>query len=163
MANYKLNVLTSIECAAFLMGFRDLIPESRIQMFAPAEVQMLIGGTATNIDVDDWERHTQYGGGYHPSQKVIQWFWEIVKENFTHEDRAAPLKFNPSCSRQPLLGFSKLVPQIGIHQVRVEYDERLPSSATCVNLLKLPAYSNKKSMRKEAGVCYSIQCRLRPL
>uniref|UniRef100_M4BPZ5 HECT-type E3 ubiquitin transferase n=1 Tax=Hyaloperonospora arabidopsidis (strain Emoy2) TaxID=559515 RepID=M4BPZ5_HYAAE len=155
MANYKLNVLTSIECAAFLMGFRDLIPGSWIQMFAPAEVQMLIGGTATNIDVDDWERHTQYGGGYHPSQAVIQWFWEIVKEDFTLEDRAALLKFITSCSRQPLLGFSKLVPQIGIHQVRVEDDERLPSSATCMNLLKLPAYSNKKSMRRK--LMYAIR------
>ncbi|CAI5730593.1 unnamed protein product [Hyaloperonospora brassicae] len=155
MANYKLNVLTSIECTAFLTGFHDLIPGSWIQMFSPTELQMLIGGTATNIDIDDWERHTQYGGGYHPSQQVIQWFWEIVKEDFTPEDRAALLKFITSCSRQPLLGFSKLVPQIGIHQVRVEDDERLPSSATCMNLLKLPAYSNKNSMRRK--LVYAIR------
>ncbi|POM68650.1 HECT E3 ubiquitin ligase, partial [Phytophthora palmivora] len=147
MANYKLNVLSSIESAAFLKGFRDLIPGTWIQMFAPAELQMLIGGTATNIDINDWERNTVYGGGYHPSQRIIQWFWEIVRDDFTAEDRAALLKFITSCSRQPLLGFSKLVPQICIHQVRVEDDERLPSSATCMNLLKLPAYSNREAMR----------------
>ncbi|CAH0474396.1 unnamed protein product [Peronospora belbahrii] len=155
MANYKLNVLSSIESAAFLKGFRDLIPGTWIQMFAPAELQMLIGGTATNIDIDDWERHTQYGGGYHPSQRVIQWFWEIVRRDFTMEDRAALLKFITSCSRQPLLGFSRLAPQICIHQVRVEGDDRLPSSATCMNLLKLPAYSNKESMRKK--LLYAIR------
>ncbi|CAI5706060.1 unnamed protein product [Peronospora effusa] len=155
MANYKLNVVSSIESAAFLKGFRDLIPGTWIQMFAPAELQMLIGGTATNIDVDDWELHTEYGGGYHPSQRVIQWFWEIVRRDFTTEDRAALLKFITSCSRQPLLGFSKLVPQICIHQVRVENDERLPSSATCMNLLKLPSYSSKESMHKK--LLYAIR------
>ncbi|KAG7375690.1 hypothetical protein PHYPSEUDO_015574 [Phytophthora pseudosyringae] len=155
MANYKLNVLSSIESAAFLKGFRDLIPGTWIQMFAPSELQMLIGGTATNIDIDDWERQTVYGGGYHQSQRYIQWFWEIVRKDFTAEDRAALLKFITSCSRQPLLGFSKLQPQICIHQVRVEGDERLPSSATCMNLLKLPAYSNKESMRKK--LLYAIR------
>ncbi|CAI5739581.1 unnamed protein product [Peronospora destructor] len=155
MANYKLNVVSSIESAAFLKGFRDLIPGTWIQMFAPAELQMLIGGTATNIDMDDWELHTEYGGGYHASQRVIQWFWEIVRRDFTTEDRAALLKFITSCSRQPLLGFSKLVPQVCIHQVRVEDDERLPSSATCMNLLKLPSYSSKESMRKK--LLYAIR------
>ncbi|KAK1942989.1 E3 ubiquitin-protein ligase UPL6 [Phytophthora citrophthora] len=157
MANYKLNVLSSMESAAFLKGFRDLIPGTWIQMFAPAELQMLIGGSATNIDVDDWERHTVYGGGYHPSQPFIRWFWEIVRNEFTAEDRAALLKFITSCSRQPLLGFSKLQPQICIHQVRVPIgdDERLPSSATCMNLLKLPSYSNKESMRKK--LLYAIR------
>ncbi|ETL93023.1 hypothetical protein L917_08734, partial [Phytophthora nicotianae] len=155
MANYKLNVLSSTESAAFLKGFRDLIPGTWIQMFAPAELQMLIGGSATNINIDDWERHTVYGGGYHPSQRIVQWFWEIVREDFTAEDRAALLKFITSCSRQPLLGFSKLQPQICIHQVRVEDDDRLPSSATCMNLLKLPAYSNREAMRKK--LLYAIR------
>ncbi|KAL4158899.1 hypothetical protein PRNP1_004673 [Phytophthora ramorum] len=155
MANYKLNVLSSMESAAFLKGFRDLIPGTWIQMFAPAELQMLIGGTATNIDMDDWERSTQYGGGYHPSQRIIQWFWEIVRNDFAAEDRAALLKFITSCSRQPLLGFSQLSPQICIHQVRVEDDERLPSSATCMNLLKLPAYSTKEAMRTK--LLYAIR------
>lgn len=155
MANYKLNVQSSLESAAFLKGFRDLIPGVWIQMFAPAELQMLIGGTATNIDIDDWERNTVYGGGYHPSQQIIVWFWKIVREDFEGEDRAALLKFITSCSRQPLLGFSKLDPRICIHQVRVEDDERLPSSATCMNLLKLPAYSNKEAMRRK--LLYAIK------
>ncbi|KAL7689849.1 putative HECT domain-containing protein [Plasmopara halstedii] len=155
MANFKLNVQSSLESAAFLKGFRDLIPSTWIQMFAPDELQMLIGGTATNIDIDDWERNTVYGGGYHPSQQIIEWFWEIVRKDFNGEDRTALLKFITSCSRQPLLGFSKLEPRICIHQVRVEDDERLPSSATCMNLLKLPAYSNKQAMREK--LLYAIK------
>lgn len=155
VANYKLNVLSSSESAAFLVGFRDLIPAKWIQMFSPAELQMLIGGSANKIDIDDWEKHTMYGGGYHPSQLVIQWFWDIVRFEFDMEDRAALLKFITSCSRQPLLGFGQLAPQICIHQVRTTEDERLPSSATCMNLLKLPTYSNKEIMRKK--LLYAIK------
>jgi ubiquitin-protein ligase E3 C len=110
---------------------------------------MLIGGSANNIDIDDWEKHTQYGGGYHPSQLTIQWFWDIVRYEFDAEERAALLKFITSCSRQPLLGFGQLAPQLCIHQVRTTEDERLPSSATCMNLLKLPTYSSKEIMRKK--------------
>ncbi|KAF1321513.1 E3 ubiquitin-protein ligase upl6, partial [Globisporangium splendens] len=149
MANYKLNVQASSESAAFLKGFRDLIPAKWIQMFSPSELQMLIGGSANNIDIDDWEKHTQYGGGYHPSQLPIQWFWDIVRYEFDAEERAALLKFITSCSRQPLLGFGQLAPQLCIHQVRTTEDERLPSSATCMNLLKLPTYSSKEIMRKK--------------
>lgn len=155
MANYKLNVLSSSESAAFLKGFRDLIPAKWIQMFSPSELQMLIGGSANKIDIDDWEKHTQYGGGYHPSQLAIQWFWDIVRYEFDAEERAALLKFITSCSRQPLLGFGQMAPQICIHQVRTTEDERLPSSATCMNLLKLPTYSSKEIMRNKLS--YAIK------
>lgn len=146
LANYKLNVQSARESAAFLKGFRDLIPASWIQMFNPSELQMLIGGDAHTIDVKDWQKNTLYGGGYHPSQLIIQWFWEIVANEFNDEERAALLKFITSCSRQPLRGFAHLSPQICIHQVRITEDSRLPSSATCMNLLKLPAYSSKEIM-----------------
>ncbi|KAG1695609.1 hypothetical protein DVH05_019350 [Phytophthora capsici] len=82
MTHYKLNVLSSMESPAFLKGFRDR--GTWIQMFAPAELLMLIGGSATNIDVDDWERHRDYEGGYHPSQPFLRWFWEI-DEQIPHE------------------------------------------------------------------------------
>ena len=42
----------------------------------------------------------QYAGGFHPSQAVIQWFWEIVEEMTTDQQRKL-LKFMTSCSRQP--------------------------------------------------------------
>lgn len=149
LANYKLNVQAASASAAFLQGFRDLIPAKWVQMFSPAELQMLIGGSANSIDVDDWERHTTYGGGYHPSQATVQWFWDIVRYDFDASDRAALLKFITSCSRQPLLGFGQLAPPLCVHQVRTTEDERLPSSATCMNLLKLPTYSTKEIMRKK--------------
>ena len=36
--------------------------------------------------------HTQYYGGYHNNHKVINWLWDIVKNDFTAEEKAAFLK-----------------------------------------------------------------------
>lgn len=156
LAHYKLNVVAARESAAFVRGFRDLIPAKWVQLFSPSELQMLLGGSVNTIDVDDWERHTTYGGGYHPSQAPVQWFWDIVRNDFSMADRAALLQFVTSCSRPPLLGFRDLSPPLCIHQVRTtDDDERLPSSATCMNLLKLPTYASKETMRRK--LLYAIR------
>ena len=41
------------------------------------ELQMLIGGSDKGIDVIDWFDHTVYSGGYHPTQNMVHWFWEV--------------------------------------------------------------------------------------
>ena len=104
----------------------------------------------------------QYAGGYHPSQTIMKWFWEIVEE-MSGEQQRKLLKFMTSCSRQPLLGFHSLTPLPCIHQVRLNDDEysmggkdlRLPTSATCMNLLKLPNYRSKELMKVK--LLYSIE------
>ena len=37
----------------------------------------MIGGLS-DIDVDDWERHTDYRG-YHKDDQPVKWFWQAVK------------------------------------------------------------------------------------
>eukprot|EP00541_Cyclophora_tenuis_P019072 CAMPEP_0116575610 /NCGR_PEP_ID=MMETSP0397-20121206/20051_1 /TAXON_ID=216820 /ORGANISM="Cyclophora tenuis, Strain ECT3854" /LENGTH=115 /DNA_ID=CAMNT_0004104517 /DNA_START=218 /DNA_END=565 /DNA_ORIENTATION=+ len=100
----------------------------------------------------------QYAAGYHPSQPFVQWFWEVVEELNPDQQRKL-LRFMTSCSRQPLLGFQALEPAPCIQQLRipegvlanpdVEKLVPLPSSATCMNLLKLPNYQNKQLLRKK--------------
>ncbi|KDO25661.1 hypothetical protein SPRG_08960 [Saprolegnia parasitica CBS 223.65] len=154
LANFKLNAQIAPATHAFLQGFHDILPSLWLLMFSPTELQMLIGGATRDVDVDDWKANTNYGGGYHPSQPIVQWFWDIVAE-LSPDDRGELLKFITSCSRQPLLGFKQLQPLICIQQVRISDDERLPSSATCMNLLKLPTYSSKDVMR--AKLLYAIR------
>lgn len=134
---------------AFLRGFRELVPQHLLRLFSSSELQLLIGGTSHSFDVDDMAKYTNYGGGYHPDQLPIQWFWEIVR-SFSSEEKSKLLSFATSCSRAPLLGFSQLYPKFAIQQVRIQNDaDRLPTAATCMNLLKLPAYSNKNTMREK--------------
>lgn len=155
LAHYKLNVASAAETNAFLRGFRDLIPAKWIQMFSPNELQMLIGGNMTKaIDLSDWKANTLYASGYHPTQTLIVWFWEILAE-MTPNEQSRMLQFITSVSRPPLLGFRCLDPPLCIQQVRCDDDSRLPSSATCMNLLKLPTYSSKRIMKEK--LLYAIQ------
>ena len=95
--------------------------------------------------------NTVYSGGYHPSQPQIQWLWSIL-ESFGPADRARFLRFVTSCSRPPLLGFKSLQPCLAVQQVNDS--GRLPTAATCMNLLKLPRYDSREVM--EARLRYAI-------
>jgi ubiquitin-protein ligase E3 C len=76
-----------------------------------------------------------------------------------------------SCSRQPLLGFQALAPRPCIQQIRLSTrgdrnedgeesshsngDVRLPTSSTCMNLLKLPCYESKEQLQEK--LLYAIE------
>eukprot|EP00256_Glycine_max_P051370 XP_014617373.1 E3 ubiquitin-protein ligase UPL6 [Glycine max] len=80
------------------------------------ELQLLTSGSLDSLDVDLRQR-TNYAGGYHS------------------------VRFVTGCSRGPLLGFQYLEPLFFIQRAGgndpEEALDRLPSSATCMNLLKL--------------------------
>ncbi|KAK7239593.1 ubiquitin-protein transferase [Aureococcus anophagefferens] len=155
VAHHRLNVETRRPSAAFLRGLRAVVPARWLKMFDAEELQTLVSGDDRPLDVEDWRAHAHYGGGYHPSQPIIAWFWEVVAE-FSAEDRAGLLRFITSCSRPPLLGFKCLNPLISIHKVQIASDEeRLPTAGTCMNLLKLPNYSSKAALKEK--LLYSIR------
>ncbi|XP_020696758.1 E3 ubiquitin-protein ligase UPL6-like [Dendrobium catenatum] len=64
------------------------------------------------------------------------------------------MRFVTGCSRGPLLGFRYLEPKFCIQRAAplhaAEEDlDRLPTSATCMNLLKLPPYKSIEQMRNK--------------
>ena len=76
-----------------------------------------------------------------------------VVESFTPEQQQQLLKFITACSRPPLLGFNYLEPPLCIQMAGSVLDsragDRLPTSATCMNLLKLPPYQSVQQMREK--------------
>ncbi|GMI09473.1 hypothetical protein TrVE_jg9983 [Triparma verrucosa] len=157
VAHHMLNVELSAAVKRFLKGFREIIPASWITMFSPRELQKIIGGDDEGgIDVNDLKRTMVYAGGYHESQPIIQWFWEVVEE-FSKDEQAKFLMFITSNSRTPLKGFRALTPVPCIQQVYANHaqggeddgSERLPTAATCMNLLKLPKYKDKETLKKK--------------
>eukprot|EP01036_Dinobryon_divergens_P023528 gene23528-31881_t len=167
LSHFKQNVEISDQCRAFLHGFRSMIPLEWIRMFSTRELQLLISGDRRPIDIADMKRNIHYASGYHESQPYIQAFWRIVSE-MNPEDQGHLLKFVTSCSRQPLLGFAQLHPKFCIQQVpmyssppQAGVDEeprespRLPSAATCMNLLKLPKYDSETML--EEKLLYAIR------
>jgi hypothetical protein len=156
VANQLLNVQRAQQTRAFLEGFRSLIPVSWIRLFSAKELQKLISGddSIRGIDVPSLKRTMNYLGGYHESQPYIQEFWDILENELTPEQQRKFLRFMTSCSRQPLLGFASLEPVPSIQQIRLRDDEctknsRLPTSQTCMNLLKLPNYQDRQLLKEK--------------
>jgi len=167
LAHFKQNVETREQCRAVLTGFRTLVPVEWIRMFSTGELQLLISGDARKIDLGDMQAHVHYGSGYHPSQPYIQAFWQIVGD-MSAEDQGNLLRFVTSCSRQPLLGFAELNPTFCIQKIPAYASQytgleppppgevpRLPSAATCMNLLKLPQYDSIQTLREK--LLYAIR------
>ena len=89
--------------------------------------------------------------------------WNVMRE-LTPDEQREVLKFITACSNTPLLGFSHLEPKLTIHRSGTSGTDapdatadltRLPTAATCMNLLKLPPYSSKAMLKEK--LLYAVQ------
>ncbi|OAL34163.1 hypothetical protein AYO20_06618 [Fonsecaea nubica] len=157
IVRYRLQQQPKAVTDAFLRGLGQIIQPMWLAMFNQKELQKLVGGDNKELDIADLRRNTQYGGVYaigddgleHPT---IQLFWKALQE-MSDEDRRKVLKFVTSTPRAPLLGFSHLNPKFSIRDSSGDQD-RLPSTSTCVNLLKLPRYEDLKTMKEK--ILYAV-------
>ncbi|KAG6002600.1 hypothetical protein E4U21_002944 [Claviceps maximensis] len=151
-ARHRLVVQPMLQTSAFLRGLRTIIRPSWLSMFNQSELQRLVGGDSTEIDLDDLRRNTVYSGLYavgddgldHPT---IVLFWNVMA-GFTDSQRRDVLQYVSSTPRAPLLGFSQLRPKFSIRDGGRD-EKRLPSTSTCVNLLKLPIYTTEAVLREK--------------
>lgn len=158
VSKYRLLNQPRLQINAFLHGLGSIIQPSWLSMFNQSELQTLVGGGHNPIDVADLRRNTVYGGLYvigddgkeHP---VVANFWKVMEEDLTDEERRKVLKFATSVSRAPLLGFGMLNPRFSIRDSGDD-QERLPSTSTCLNLLKLPRYKDRETLRKK--ILYAV-------
>ncbi|KPM34046.1 hypothetical protein AK830_g12527 [Neonectria ditissima] len=160
IARHRLVVQPSFQTAAFLRGLRAIIRPSWLSMFNQSELQRLVGGDSSEIDIDDLRRNTVYSGLYEigddgEEHDTIQLFWKVMR-GFTDTQRRDVLKYVSSTPRAPLLGFSQLKPKFSIRDGGTD-EERLPSTSTCVNLLKLPRYTSEAILRDK--LLYAVTSR----
>ncbi|KAL1855212.1 ubiquitin-protein ligase (E3) [Diaporthe australafricana] len=150
VARHRLVAQPSRVTQAFLKGLGAIIEPAWMSMFNQSELQRLVGGDSTEIDVEDLRRNTVYSGLYqigddgeeHP---VIKMFWEVL-HGLQDSERRDVLKYVTSTPRAPLLGFGQLRPAFSIRDGGGD-TTRLPSASTCVNLLKLPLYDSAAQLR----------------
>ncbi|CAL8357211.1 unnamed protein product [Arctogadus glacialis] len=134
---------------AFLQGFHTYIPPSLIQLFDEYELELLLSGLP-EIDVQDWKKNTEYTSGYDLQEPAVQWFWNVV-ENLTQEDRVLLLQFVTGSSRVPHGGFAYLMGGSGLQKFTIAAvpftSHLLPTSSTCINMLKLPEYPSQEVLK----------------
>ena len=156
MAHHLLHRQIKKQSGAFVSGFRSLIPPESLRVFSPAELRLLISGTGGGLNVTDLAASTVYSGGYSAEHPTIQTLWRVL-ETFSREDQRLFLRFVTACPNTPLLGFSQLAPSFCVHRAGMELGSeapeasadttRLPTAATCMNMLKLPPYASEETAR----------------
>ncbi|KAF9903122.1 hypothetical protein EC991_004148 [Linnemannia zychae] len=145
-AHYRLNKQIDRQCRAFFQGLSDLIDPKWLWMFNQQELQVMLGGAQTGISLKDLQQNVVYSN-FERTDPTIEYFWSVVEE-MSEEDRRLLVKFVTSCARPPLLGFAELNPKLCIRNAGQEED-RLPTSSTCMNLLKLPAFTSRQRLKEK--------------
>jgi ubiquitin-protein ligase E3 C len=158
MSIYLLRAQIYRQLSSMKAGFSIAMRKRWLDMFTPAELRLLISGNRTgSMDIDDMAANCEYSGGYDASHPTIRSLWRVMR-SIPPDDQRLVLKFITSCSNTPLLGFSHLEPKLCVHRSGTAGTEasdttadlsRLPTAATCMNLLKLPPYSSDEALREK--------------
>ncbi|KAL8822455.1 MAG: hypothetical protein Q9191_006808 [Dirinaria sp. TL-2023a] len=157
VARHRLQIQPRVQTSAFLRGLGDIVSPSWLSMFNQGELQTLLSGSKSEISIADLRANTQYGGVYvvgddgqeHPTVRL---FWTVLT-GLEDADRRKVLKFVTSTPRAPLLGFEMLNPRFSIRDAGND-QSRLPTTSTCVNLLKLPVYKSEAVLKER--LLYSV-------
>ena len=146
-----------------LLGFFDVAPEAALTVFDPNELELILCGLPT-IDMDDWESNSIYSGLYESKgkrDKVVEWFWDVVRNEFDQEMKARLLQFVTGTSGVPTRGFSVLqgndgnIKKFAVHGVdRNAYS--YPRAHTCFNRIDLPNYASKKELYEKLKAAVTL-------
>ncbi|WVO14667.1 hypothetical protein L204_102304 [Cryptococcus depauperatus] len=152
VTEYRITKRVSQQFNAFMSGFEEIIPRDLIDIFDERELELLIGGMS-EIDVDDWQKHTDYRG-YTPKDDVVEWFWKIVR-TWPDEKKSRLLQFTTGTSRIPINGFKDLQGSDGPRRFTIEKAgevNQLPKAHTCFNRIDLPDYASYEALENKLTI-----------
>ncbi|KAF4576917.1 hypothetical protein EYR36_004901 [Pleurotus pulmonarius] len=152
---YRISERVKEQFNAFSRGLLELISWDLINVFDERELELLIGGMS-DIDIDDWNKFTDYRG-YEKTDQVIEWFWQCLR-SWPAERKVRLLQFTTGTSRLPVNGFKDLQGSDGPRRFTIEKSgdpQGLPRSHTCFNRLDLPPYEDYQSL--ESKLLFAIE------
>jgi E3 ubiquitin-protein ligase NEDD4 len=117
MIKWRIQKRVDEQFQAFIGGFHELIPADLVNVFDERELELLVGGIS-EIDVEDWKKHTDYRG-YTESDEVIKFFWETIR-SWDGEQKSRLLQFATGTSRIPVNGFKDLQGSDGPRRFTIE-------------------------------------------
>ncbi|KAF9919353.1 hypothetical protein FBU30_011073, partial [Linnemannia zychae] len=117
MTEWRITRRVEEQFKAFAEGFHQLIPQELVTVFDERELELLMGGIS-EIDCDDWKKHTDYRG-YTEQDEVVQWFWKCIR-SWDSEKKARLLQFTTGTSRIPVNGFKDLQGSDGPRRFTIE-------------------------------------------
>jgi len=145
-------VRREIQC--LLQGFWDILPLEVLQEqgVGPRELSVFISGVQ-ELDPKQWRAHSRGSLG----DPVHSWFWEVVDEELSPDERSLLLHFATGSSRLPPGGFASLRPRFSVDVTDGQSPDHLPHAHTCVNKLVLHSYVSKDQLREKLLVALSTE------
>ncbi|MGH0152370.1 UNVERIFIED_CONTAM: hypothetical protein FKN15_058286 [Acipenser sinensis] len=140
--DYVFNTSVGPLFEAFYEGFHKVCGGKVLQLFQPNELQAMVIGN-TNYDWKELEKSAEYKGEYWADHPTIKLFWEVFHE-LPLEEKKQFLLFLSGSDRIPILGMKSLKLVI---QPTGGGEQYLPVAHTCFNLLDLPKYTDKQTLR----------------
>ncbi|XP_078259620.1 putative E3 ubiquitin-protein ligase HERC3 isoform X1 [Rhinoraja longicauda] len=151
--DYKLNTAVEKQFSAFFEGFRRGFPLPIVDLFLPEELMAIIHGN-TNYEWELLEKNAVYSG-YFPTDRIIQYFWEIF-ESLLEEEKKQFIAFLSGSERIPAGGIGRFIIRICRPQYLYDPDLSYPHAYTCIKTLELPNYSSKDLLRER--LLRAIEC-----
>lgn len=135
---------------AMKKGLYDILEPFNLIDFTESEFELLLCGIS-DIDIDDWKRHTYYIG-YSSDSEIILWFWTAVDE-FTLEQRKKLLQFVTGSDKVPYGGFANLRSDNRSMNFNIAKSIKssiyLPDAHTCFNRIDIPEYISYDNLKEK--------------
>lgn len=144
-AKWKIYDSVKIQIDRLLTGLYEIIPREFLKIFNEKELELLLCGNP-KLDVDDWIKNTKIEGFDKENIKIVEWFWEMVKD-MSDLERGKLLQYATGTTCVPNEGFEGYAPPFTICRLR-RGKEFLPVTHTCLNRIDLPDYESKQMCRE---------------
>ncbi|KAI8188761.1 putative E3 ubiquitin-protein ligase [Colletotrichum sp. SAR 10_75] len=145
---YLLETAVTRQFEPFKRGFYTVCGGNALSLFRPEEIELLVRGSDTALDVDALRGVAEYDnwGTKTPDgvEPVVGWFWETFKEATPDEQRKL-LSFITGTDRVPAMGAALLPIKI---TCLGEDENRYPIARTCFNMLSLRRYGSRERLEQ---------------
>ncbi|KAK1986681.1 HECT-domain-containing protein [Colletotrichum cereale] len=143
---YLLETAVARQFEPFKRGFYTVCGGNALSLFRPEEIELLVRGSDTALDVDALRGVAEYDnwGTRNPDgvEPVVGWFWDTFKEASPDEQRKL-LSFITGTDRVPAMGAALLPVKI---TCLGDDEDRYPIARTCFNMLALRRYETKEKL-----------------
>eukprot|EP01029_Cantina_marsupialis_P007445 TRINITY_DN18269_c0_g2_i1.p1 TRINITY_DN18269_c0_g2~~TRINITY_DN18269_c0_g2_i1.p1 ORF type:complete len:1058 (-),score=253.66 TRINITY_DN18269_c0_g2_i1:105-3278(-) len=133
---------------AFLRGFKFMVQKDIrhppcFDMFTSDDLELVVCGQ-TELDLTELQSGVKYEG-YSANHPTIRMFWDVIG-SMSGDNQRKFLLFVTGCAKAPIGGLAGL--PFKIQRAGPDTD-RLPTAATCFNLLLLPEYSSRTKLQEK--------------
>lgn len=142
--DFLLNKSVEVQYGAFHDGFHKVLGGKVLQLFHSQELMAMVVGNE-NYDWEELERNAEYKDDFSKDHPTIRLLWEVFHE-LDLEQKKKFLMFLTGYDRIPIFGMKSLKITI---QPTGGGEKFLPVAHTCFNLLDLPRYTKKQSLKEK--------------